>query len=154
MNIWLGMKNPVFTPPEIYKMVRWSQIAYFPNNTADIGAAEVLTIFFNKEISILDFKIENIDSEKGLTFSGKSYEIYKDMYKEEAGSEHSPAWYASQVSKWNKETLHHLNEDLNAMRVWLEVNDYVKNGLPTAKFMREEFLVIADVAADRRKSYN
>lgn len=132
-------------------MIRLSMIDYFPYDTYKIGTDEVLTIFINKT-SVKDFKIENIASERGLTFSGKNYEIYKDLEKEEEGPRHSGAWYVSQIAKWHKQDLGFLENDINMMKEWLMHNDYIKNGLPTDKFLKQEFLEIADVSEERRHS--
>lgn len=150
MSIALRMKNPIFKHQNLYVMIRLSQIQYFPYHTRDIGADEVLTIFMRKSLST-DITIESNESEKGLTFSGQTYDIYKDKDKDKLNP-YSPAWYISQISKWQKHDLSLLNDDLNAMRTWLEANDYVKDGLPTDKFLKLEFLEISDAAEERRNS--
>lgn len=145
------IKNPVFTAKDLYRMVRLSLLEHFPYSYDHIGADEVLTIFINKEM-IKDFRVENIESERGLTFSGDSYERYKDLTREESGAEHSAAWYVSQVSKWGKDTLANLRDDLAIMRRWLHLNDYMVDNLPTDKLLQQEFLIIADAAEERRKA--
>lgn len=151
MSVTLQMQNEIFKPRDLYVMLRLSHIQYFPYHTRNIGPDEVLTIFMNKSLSA-DITIENVESERGLTFTGKTYETYKDMDKKEDGPDHSTAWYISQVSKWQKHDLGLLNDDLNAMRIWLKCNDYVKDDLPTYKFLQQEFLVISDSAAERRNA--
>jgi len=149
MNETPKLKNPLFTAKDLYKMVRLSLIKYFPYSYDNIGADEVLTIFINKEM-VRDFRVENVESERKLTFSGASYELYKDRTTQEEGPGHSGAWYVSQVSKWNKSILEDLQQDLSAMRRWLELNGYMLNNLPTEKLLQQEFLVIANAAEERR----
>ena len=149
MSDLFKLKNPLFTAADLYRMVRLSMIKYFPYENSGIGAAEVLTIFINKEL-IKNFKVEDIESERGLTFSGDSWKRFGNLTIEETGSVHSAAWYVTQVSKWHRETLGHLESDLSAMRHWLRLNGYTLNGLPTDKFLQQEFFVIADAAEERR----
>lgn len=40
--------------------------------------------------------------------------------------------------------------DLGALRRWLRLNGYTLDGLPTDKFLQQEFLYIADAAEGRR----
>lgn len=150
MSVLLKMKNPIFNAQALYTMVRLSMIEYFPYESTNIEPGEVLTIYMRKALG-LDIEIENEPEARGLTFRGKSYDIFKEMPHEEKGPDHSAAWHVSQVAKWSPQDLGYLNVDLNTMRVWLKVNDYVKDNLPTDKFLQQEFLVIADVAAERRK---
>lgn len=151
MSVLMQIRNPIFRAQDLYKMLRLSLIKYFPYDTYNIGTDEILTIFFQKEIAA-DFSVENIESERGLTFSGKTYEIFKDIVKEEEVPDHSTAWYVSQVAKWHKQDLGFLRDDLNMMRIWLEANDFIKKDLPTEKFLKEEFLVIADTAEEKRRA--
>ncbi|EBA1892122.1 hypothetical protein JX83_21720 [Salmonella enterica] len=151
MSVMLKMKNPIFKAQDLYAMVRLSMIEYFPYPPDKIEPGEVLTIYLQK-MQRLDIEIENEPNERGLTFRGKSYDMYKDMEKEEPGPDHSAVWYVIQISKWHKQDIGLLNDDLNMMREWLEANDYVKKNRPTDKFLQQEFLVIADAAAERRKS--
>lgn len=95
--------------------------------------------------------VQLMQDERGLIFRGKSFEVFKYMVHEERGPDHSPAWYVSQVAKWRKHEIFQLHEDLNVMRNWLYENDYVKDGIPTDKFLKQEFLIISDAAAERRK---
>lgn len=143
MNDAFKMKQAVFNAQDLYKMLRLSMIKYFPYDTATIQSDEILTIFLQKEHR-LDIEIANIQEERGLIFSGNGYYIYKDLDKEEKGPYHSSAWYVMQVAKWHKQELGLLNQDLDAMRQWLKLNDYVKGNLPTDKFLKEENLIIAD----------
>ncbi|EOX8956970.1 hypothetical protein ACPW5J_004352 [Enterobacter hormaechei] len=143
MNDAFKMKQAVFNAQDLYKMLRLSMIKYFPYDTATIQSDEILTIFLQKEHG-LDIEITNIQEERGLIFSGNSYNIYRDLNKEEKGPYHSSAWYVMQVAKWHKQELGLLNQDLDAMRQWLKSNDYVKGNLPTDKFLKEENLIIAD----------
>ena len=147
----MAASPPLFTAKDLYKMVRLSVIEHFPYSYGHIGADEVLTTFVNKEL-IKDFRVENIESERGLTFSGDSYERYKDLTREESGAQHSSAWYVSQLSKWGKETLANLHEDLTIMRHWLHLTGYMIDNFPTDKFLQQEFLTIADAAEERRKA--
>lgn len=151
MSVIFKMKNPIFNAHDMYVMVRLSMIKYFPYEAMNIEPGEVLSIYLQKARG-LDIEIENEPNERGLTFRGKSYDMYKDMEKEEPGPDHSAVWYVIQVSKWHKQDIGLLNDDLNMMREWLEANDYVKKNRPTDKFLQQEFLVIADAAAERRKS--
>jgi len=137
------MKQAVFNAQDLYKMLRLSMIKYFPYDTQSIQSDEILTIFLQKEHG-LDIEIANLPAERGLTFNGNSYNIYKDLDKEEKGPYHSSAWYVMQIAKWHKQELGLLNQDLDAMRKWLKSNDYVKDYLPTDKFLKEENLIIAD----------
>ncbi|ECC1675621.1 hypothetical protein FNX24_21710 [Salmonella enterica] len=150
MSVTVKMKNPIFNAHDLYVMVRLSKIKYLPYEATDIETEEVLTIYLQKALG-LDFEIENEPDARGLTFRGKSYDLYKDLEKEEKGPDHSAAWYASQVAKWNTDDLSKLGTDLNYMRTWLELNDYIKKFLPTDKFLQQEFLVIADVAKEKRE---
>ncbi|ELU4002645.1 hypothetical protein QO647_004434 [Salmonella enterica] len=151
MSGMFKIKNPIFNAQALYTMVRLSMIKYFPYETTGIEPGEVLSIYLQK-VQGLDFEIENEPDVRGLTFRGRSYDMYKDLEKEEKGPDHSAAWYASQVAKWHQQNLGELNTDLDRMRTWLRLNDYVKDNLPTDKFLQQEFLVIADAAAERRKS--
>jgi len=151
MNDLYKLKNPLFTAKDLYKMVRLSLIEHFPYSYDHIGTDEVLTIFINKEL-IRDFRVENIESERGLTFSGDNYERYKDLTREESGAEHSSAWYVSQVSKWGRNTLANLHDDLAIMRKWLHITGYMVDNLPTDKFLQQETLTIADAAEERRRA--
>ncbi|ENZ8266665.1 hypothetical protein ACHA0G_004566 [Escherichia coli] len=151
MSVMFKMKNPIFNAHDLYVMVRLSMIKYFPYEATNIKPWEVLTIYLQKAQG-LDFEIDNEPDVRGLTFRGKSYDMYKDLEKEEKGPFHSAAWYASQVAKWNQQDLGELDVDLNLMRSWLKLNDYVKENLPTDKFLQQEFLIIADVEAERRNS--
>jgi hypothetical protein len=151
MSVMFKMKNPIFNAHDLYVMVRLSMIKYFPYEATNIKPWEVLTIYLQKAQG-LDFEIDNEPDVRGLTFRGKSYDMYKDLEKEEKGPFHSAAWYASQVAKWNQQDLGELDVDLNLMRSWLKLNDYLKENLPTDKFLQQEFLIIADVEAERRNS--
>lgn len=151
MSVIFKMKNPIFNAHDLYVMVRLSMIKYFPYEATNIKPWEVLTIYLQKAQG-LDFEIDNEPDVRGLTFRGKSYDMYKDLEKEEEGPFHSAAWYASQVAKWHQQDLGELDVDLNLMRSWLRLNDYVKENLPTDKFLQQEFLIIADVAAERKNS--
>ncbi|HCD6897458.1 TPA: hypothetical protein NDW55_004911 [Klebsiella pneumoniae] len=155
MSVMFKMNNPIFNAHDLYVMIRLSMIKYFPYETTDIEPGEVLSIYLQKAQG-LDIEIENGPEEEGwvrrLIFSGKSYDIYKDIEKEEKGPFHSPAWYVSQVAKWRPQELRELNTDLDRMGSWLRLNDYVKDNLPTDKFLQQEFLIIADVAAERKNS--
>lgn len=150
MSVMLTMKNRIFKARDLYVMVRLSMIKYFPYESTNIEANEVLTIYLQKALG-LDIEIENKPDERGLTFRGRSYDSFKDMDKKEDGPEHSAAWYLSQVAKWQKQDIGQLKEDLNMMRIWLKANDYVKDNLPTDKFLQQEFLMIADEATEKRK---
>lgn len=142
----LKMRNPLFDAHHLYIMLRLSAIEYFPYKCRGLGADEVLSIFMQKHMG-LSFIVENKESERGLVFGGESCEMYKDIQfdedKKRDRDNRSPVWYLQQIMKFHKEDLGHLNDDLNAMRVWLEENDYLKNYRPTDKFLRERFLVIA-----------
>ncbi|EFD5217224.1 hypothetical protein FY855_13970 [Escherichia coli] len=151
MSVMFKMKNPIFNAHDLYVMIRLSMIKYFPYDTTDIEPGEVLSIFLQKAQG-LDIEIENEPDVRGLTFRGKSYDIYKDLEKEEKGPFHSPAWYVAQVAKWHQQDLGALDTDIDRMRGWLKQNDYVKDNLPTDKFLQQEFLIIADVAAERKNS--
>ncbi|WON75551.1 hypothetical protein [Serratia sp. UGAL515B_01] len=145
------MENSLFKAADLYVMVRLSMIEYFPYPATDIEPCEVLTIYMRKALG-LDIHIQDVQGEKELTFKGKSYEIYKDMEKHEAGPDHSAAWYVTKVAKWGKRDLDNLASDLDVIRTWLNTNEYVKNNRPTDKFLQQEFLAIADAAAQRRKA--
>ncbi|MBY5246601.1 hypothetical protein [Klebsiella quasipneumoniae] len=155
MSVIFKMKNPIFNAHDLYVMIRLSMIKNFPYDTTGIEPREVLSLYLQKAQG-LDIEIENGPEEEGrvrrLIFSGKSYDIFKDIEKEEKGPLHSPAWYVSQVAKWRPSKLHELDLDLDCMRRWLNKNDYIKDNLPTDKFLQQEFLIIADVAAERRNS--
>ncbi|EOX5613670.1 TPA: hypothetical protein MCB68_005392 [Klebsiella pneumoniae] len=155
MSVMFKMKNPIFNAHDLYVMIRLSMIKYFPYDTTGIEPGEVLSVYLQKAQG-LDIEIENGPEENGLVrcliFSGKSYDIYKDIEKEENGPFHSPAWYVSQVAKWRAFELRDLHDDMDRMRSWLILNDYVKENLPTDKFLQQEFLIIADVAAERKSS--
>lgn len=145
MSVMFKMKNPIFNAHDLYVMIRLSMIKYFPYDTTDIEPGEVLSIFLQKAQG-LDIEIENEPDVRGLMFRGKSYDIYKDLEKEEKGPFHSPAWYVAQVAKWCPTKLHELDCDLDCMRRWLNNNDYIKDNLPTDKFLQQAFLIIAGVA--------
>ena len=149
----LKMQNPLFKVQELYKMLRLSMIKYLPYDTQTLSTDQVLTIYMQKEISS-DFKVEEVYSEGGnlLAFSGKSYEMFKGREKEEEGSNHSPAWYISKLSKWGVKELNYLESDLRVMKTWLEINDFTRQGLPTEKFLKQELLEIADAAEERRRN--
>lgn len=74
-----------------------------------------------------------------------------NKWNEVIRTDHPAAWYASQVAKWHPQDVYELEFDLNLMHNWLSANDYVKDDLPTDKFLQQEFLIIADTAAERRK---
>ncbi|MCZ2719981.1 hypothetical protein MTP48_17055 [Erwinia amylovora] len=150
MSVLLKMKNPIFNAEELYRMVRVSMIKYLPYPPERIEPHEVLTIYLQKVLE-LEIEVENLPENRGLIFRGRSYDMFKNMQAVEAGSEHSPAWHVVQVAKWNKSNLGDLGTDLNFMRKWLTANDYIKNELPTDKFLQQEFLIIADASAERRK---
>lgn len=134
------MKNPLFNAQHLYIMLRLSAIEYFPYEFRELYADKILSIYMHKHLRV-DFTVENKASERGLVFSGESYDMYKDI--EINRTEFSPAWYIMKIRDWNKENIGDLNNDLNAMRRWLEDNDYLKNDRPTDKFLRERYLVIA-----------
>lgn len=150
MSVIQVMNNRLFNAQALYVMVRHSLIKYFPYPATDIGADQVLTIYMKNVLGV-DIHIQSVEKERELIFKGASYDLYKDMEKNEEGPDHSPAWYVMQVAKWHKHNIQELNEDLNMMRSWLEANDYIKSGLPTDKFLQQEFLIISDVAAEKRK---
>lgn len=151
MSVIQRMENSLFKAHDLYVMVRRSMIEYFPYPTTDIEPWEVLTIYMQNALG-LNIHIQGVQGEKELTFQGTSYDIYKDLVKQEIGPEHSAAWYVAQVAKWGKLDLDNLASDLDVMRTWLNTNEYVKNNRPTDKFLQQEFLVIADAAAERRKA--
>lgn len=143
----LKMRNPLFDAHHLYIMLRLSAIEYFPYDCRGLEADEVLSIFMQKHMG-LNFTVENKESERGLVFSGESYETYKDVpfdddQKRESDNRY-PVWYLQKIKKFHKQDMGHLNDDLNAMHIWLEENDYLKNCRPTDKFLRERFLVIAE----------
>lgn len=142
------LKQNVFNALDLYKMLRLSMIKYFPYTT-QIQSHEIVSIYLQKQHG-LDIEIDNLPAERGLTFSGSSYHQFKDLNKEEKGPSHSSAWYIMRVAKWHKQDLGLLNQDLDAMRQWLKSNDYVKDNLPTDKFLKEENLIIADSQAANR----
>lgn len=151
MSVLDKMKNPIFTAQNLYTMVRLSQMEYFPYPTFGIEIDEVLTLYMRKHLG-LDVNIKDMQKERALIFEGKSYEYIKDTEYEEEDRNHSSIWYLSQVAKWGKWELGQLKNDVNMMRSWLENNDYVKEKLPTDKFLKQEFLIIADIDEEKRKS--
>lgn len=151
MSVIERMKNKLFKAQDLYVMVRLSMIQYFPYPPTDIEPCEVLTIYMRKELE-LDIHIQDVQGENKLAFKGISYDLFKDMEKQEVGPNHSSAWYVAQVAKWGKQDLDNLASDLDIMRTWLNTNEYVKHNRPTDKFLQQEFLVIADAAAERRKA--
>jgi hypothetical protein len=143
MSVTYKIENPIFKAKDLYAMVRLSRIEYFPYPAHMIEADEVLTIFINKT-QTPDFTIKYIPTSSRLAFSGKSHEMYKDAEKKEDGEFHSTVWYISQLSKWNRHNLDELQVDLNQMTSWLAANDYLKNNLPTDKFLKQENLEITN----------
>lgn len=146
MSVVFTMKNPIFNAHDLYSMVRLSMIKYFPYKASDINSWEVLTIFLRNEMS-LDIEITYKPENRGMTFCGKSYELFGHIVMDENEKKRSPAWYASQVAKWHLEDFQQLEDDLNVMRIWLKMNDYVKENLPTDKFLQQEYLMISDARA-------
>lgn len=140
------LKCTLFDANDLYIMLRMSAIEYFPHACDGLDADEILSIFMRKHMGV-KFTVENVVSERGLVFSGETYEIYKgknvDDGKLAYGNERSPAWYILKIMQFHKQDIGFLNDDLNNMRIWLEDNDYMKNKRPTDKFLRERFLVIA-----------
>ncbi|EDR1154771.1 hypothetical protein C7V33_005008, partial [Salmonella enterica] len=76
MSVMFKIKNPIFNAQALYTMVRLSMIKYFPYETTGIEPGEVLSIYLQK-VQGLDFEIENEPDVRGLTFRGRSYDMYK-----------------------------------------------------------------------------
>lgn len=142
----MKIKNPLFNAHQLYVMLRLSAIEYFPYESRELYADEILSIYMHKNMGV-KFTVENKASERELLFSGETYERYKDIVldgeKKLYGNERSPVWYIMKIREWHKDNIGYLNGDLSAMRSWLEDNDYLKNGRPTDKFLREQYLGIA-----------
>lgn len=139
------LKCTLFNAHDLYIMQRMSAIEYFPDVCEGLEADEILSIFMRKHLGV-QFTVEDLESERGLVFSGESYEMYKDKKYDDGklayGNERSPVWYMLKIMQFHKQDIRFLKQDLNNMRIWLEDNEYMKNKRPTDKFLRERYLVV------------